>query len=270
MKPRQGLDAEDQKTIKDKQRPRSPVVYEIIRREGEEELERPFRSLWWSGIAAGLVISASVFAEGLLHMHLPDTPWRPLIENFGYCIGFLLVMLSGFQLFTEQTVKAILPLLSNQNWYSLKRTASLWSIVFLANMVGTLGAAAFATLSSAISPEQLNAFLEISRHFTDKDFSEMLVQGIPAGFVIAVLVWMMPNAEGSKVWVIVLVTYLIALGELAHVVAGSAEVFLVLLAGEITAITAIFEKILPALIGNIIGGAALFSLIAYAQVSEEI
>ena len=30
---------------------RVPVVYEVVRREGETEMRRPATSLWWSGVA---------------------------------------------------------------------------------------------------------------------------------------------------------------------------------------------------------------------------
>jgi formate/nitrite transporter FocA (FNT family) len=265
-----GLDEREREEVEDLRRTRAPVHYEVVRQEGEAELERPAASLFWSGIAAGLAISASVFCEGYFHAHLPDAAWRPLVENFGYCIGFLLVIIAGFQLFTEQTVKAILPLLSEQSWANLVRTARLWGIVLLANMIGTFLAAAFARFGGAASPESISAFLEISRPLAGLGMGEAMVRGIPAGFLIGALAWMTPNAEGSsKFWVIIAITYAIALGEFAHVVAGSAEIFLLLVSGEISVVKAFGGLLLPILVGNVLGGSALFALIAYAQVKQE-
>jgi formate-nitrite transporter family protein len=264
-----GLDKKEREEVDELRRARAPVHYEVIRQEGEVELERPVASLWWSGIAAGLAISASVFSEGFLHAHLPDTAWRPLVENFGYCFGFVLVIVGGFQLFTEQTVKAILPLLSERSWQNFKRTARLWGIVLAANLVGTFAAAVFATFGNVVSAEHISAFLDISRPIAAHGFVEAMTRGIPAGFLIGALAWMMPNAEGSKFWVIIIVTYAIALGEFAHVVAGSAEIFLLLVGGEISVAKAFGGLLLPILIGNVFGGTALFALIAYAQVQEE-
>ena len=48
----------------------SLTVYSIILREGQEELQRPLLSLWWSGIAAGIGISSSVLAEGIIRSNL--------------------------------------------------------------------------------------------------------------------------------------------------------------------------------------------------------
>jgi formate/nitrite transporter FocA (FNT family) len=270
MTTHRGLDAKEQEEVEERQSVRAPVAYEIIRQRGVEELERPVTSLWWSGVAAGLAISASVYCQAFFHLHLPDEPWRPLVENLGYTIGFIIVILGGFQLFTEQTVTAILPLLSDRTYGNLLRTARLWSVVLLANLTGAFAAAAFGVLSPGTTHEQLAAFLELSRHFTDKSFIELLVLGIPAGFLIAALTWMLPSSEGSKFWVVLVITYVVALGEFSHVVAGATEVFILVITGNLGIVQAFDGFIFPALIGNIIGGTALFTLIAYGQVSEEI
>lgn len=256
--------------VKDRLRLRAAVVYEIIRREGEEELARRPMSLWWSGIAAGLSIGFSVVAEGLLRGHLPDTDWRALIENVGYSVGFLIVILARQQLFTENTLTAVLPLIATPTPRNLLLTARLWGLVFTANMVGTL-IFAFALSQDVLFPlEAQAAFREISRHLMELDPHQMFLRGIVAGWIVATLVWLLPSAESSAVIVIVLLTYLIALAELAHVIAGSVEAFLLLFDGEIDIATALFGFLLPAFAGNVIGGSALFALISYAQVRDEI
>ena len=68
--------------IEERSSPRTPVIYEIVRRLGEEEMARPIGSLWWSGVAAGLSISFSLLAQAILHTHLPDEPggrWSPIL-----------------------------------------------------------------------------------------------------------------------------------------------------------------------------------------------
>ena len=265
-----GMSRDEEKDVEERQRLRAPVVYQIIRMEGEEELSRPIASLWWSGIAAGVAISTSVVAEGLLHMGLPDTAWRPLVENFGYCIGFLIVILGRLQLFTENTITAVLPLAAQRTRSNFLSTMRLWGTVFAANIVGTFAFAAATVYAGLFSAEQIAAFMDISHHLMQKSPSEMLLHAVPAGFLVAALVWMMPSSEGSEFWVIVTLTYLIALGDFAHVVAGSAEAFLLLLVGDIGFGKAIFGFLVPAFIGNTIGGTALFAVLAYAQVKEEL
>ena len=80
----------------------------------------------------------SVVVEGLLLQKLPDTAWRLLVVNFGYCTGFLIVVLGRLQLFTENTITAVLPLLLRPSCRNFVLVARLWAIVFAANLVGTL------------------------------------------------------------------------------------------------------------------------------------
>ena len=115
---------------------------------------------------------------------------------------------------------------------------------------------------------QKEVFIDISRHAIDRDLMSVFVQAIPAGFLIAALVWMLPSAEFSEFWVILLMTYVIAIGDFAHIVAGSAEAFLLLLEGQIGFGQGIGFLVMASL-GNIIGGTGLFALMAYAQVKEE-
>ena len=97
----------------------------------------------------------------------------------------------------------------------------------------------------------------------------MLVRGIAAGFLIAVLVWLMPSAEGAEFQMIVVVTSLIAAGGFQHIVAGSMEAFMLGLAGQQSVAQILFGFILPVLIGNVLGGTALFGVLSYAQVMKE-
>ena len=128
------------------------LIYEVIRREGEEELERTKRSLTWSGVAAGILISLSVLGEAVLRTYLPDTPSRYLIENLGYSLGFLAVIMGRMQLFTENTITTVLPLMRRRSWECFVSMMRLWAIVLSANVVGAFCAAAVFVWTPAIPP----------------------------------------------------------------------------------------------------------------------
>jgi formate/nitrite transporter FocA (FNT family) len=265
-----GITADEARDVEDRSSPRTPVIYEVVRRMGEEEMERPALSLWWSGVAAGLSISFSLLAQAILLTHLPDAPWRPLIVSMGYTIGFLMVVLSRQQLFTESTITVVLPVMSKLTVSNLLRMLRLWAIVLAANLFGTLFAAAFCTFTPAVSPELLDGMIRISRHAMQHGWVEIVFLGIPAGFLMAAMVWLIPGAEGNQVHVIAGMTYLIAVGGFAHVVAGSVEGFLLMINGQFGVGQFIVDFFIPVLIGNVIGGTALFALISYAQVMKEI
>jgi formate/nitrite transporter FocA (FNT family) len=260
----------DEKNVRNATALPPKMIYEIIRRDGEEELKRPLRSLLWSGIAAGLLISFSVLGEAIFRTYLPDTPWRHLVENIGYSFGFMLVIMGRMQLFTENTITTVLP-------FTVKRTRAmfvclirLWSVVLAMNVIGALGAAALFAHTPAIPSELLPAITELSQHALGFTPSEAFFRGIPAGILVASIVWMMPQAETSAFWIILLFTWLIAAGDFTHIVAGSVEMWFLALTGGTTFNTALLAFFLPVLAGNVIGGTAIFTMLAWGQVRDEI
>ncbi len=265
----QSLTAHEQDQAVKRQRLSALTIYAIVRREGDEELGRPAQSLWWSGIAAGLCISVSVVAEGALHHLLEGYGYRPAVENLGYTFGFVLVVLSRLQLFTENTITVVLPILAGPTRRRFLAGARLWSLVFLANMAGAFLAALIISRPGVVTPEHAAAMFELSTHYIETRGADALLLGIPAGFLIAALVWMLPSARGAEFFIIVAFTYLIAAAGFTHVVAGAVEVFITVLSGGVSAWSGIFQIILPTFVGNVLGGTGLFAVLAYAQVHEE-
>ena len=248
----------------------SKLIYEVVRRNGEEELERPKTSLVYSGVAAGLMISLSVLGEAILRTYLPDAAWRHLVENLGYSLGFLVVILGGMQLFTENTIKTVLPLMARPSWKVAWRVARLWLIVLTANVVGAFGAA-FLFAHTAALPEVLHpAILSLSEHAVGMEAGDAFMRAIPAGVIIASIVWMIPRAEDAAFFVILTFTWLIAAGDFTHIVAGSVEMAYLLLIGQLGIAEALLGFFLPVLAGNVIGGTAIFTALAWGQVKDEI
>ena len=256
--------------VEERSSPRTPVIYEIVSRLGEEEMARPATSLWWSGVAAGLSISFSLFAQATLRMHLPDAPWRPLVTGFGYATGFVMVVLARQQLFTENTLTVVLPVMASFKRENVESLVRMWGVVFVANMVGTLCAALFCTFTPVLSPELRASMLAVSADIQHLGWAEAVCRAVGAGFLVAAMVWLIPGAEAAQFYVIVLMAYLISIGGFVHVVAGSIEAFMLVLNGQMGVWPMLADFFAPVLIGNIVGGTALFALISYAQVMREI
>jgi formate/nitrite transporter FocA (FNT family) len=265
-----GITEREISDIEEMSAPRTPVIYEVVRRLGDEEMARPATSLWWSGVAAGLSISFSLLAQAILQAHLPDEPWRPLVSGFGYCVGFLMVVLGNQQLFTESTITVVLPVFKDLSWKNIGRMGRLWTIVLAANYIGTLLASIFCSYAPVMPADLLHGMQVISRDLLGLGWWQMAFRGVSSGFLIAAMVWMIPSAESGKFAVITLMTYLIAIGGFTHVVAGSMEANLLVLSGDWEWWRMLVQFLAPVLIGNMIGGTALFALISYAQVMEEI
>jgi formate/nitrite transporter FocA (FNT family) len=269
IEPPAGVGRREVEDIEERSQLRAPVIYEIVRREGEMEMARPAMSLWWSGVAAGLSISFSLLAQAALYIHLPAAGWRPLVAGFGYSLGFLIVVLARQQLFTETTITIVLPVVAEFTVKNLRSLVRVWAIVFAANMTGTLFAALFCTFTPVLTPELRGAMLDISQEMMTNGPIEMLFKGITSGFLIAAMVWLIPSAEGTQLHIVTIMTYLIAIGGFTHIVAGSMEAFLLLVGGKLGFGHMLTGFTFPVLLGNMIGGTALFALISYAQVMQE-
>jgi len=244
------------------------VVHEAIRLEGTEELERPSSSIAWSGLAAGLTMGCSMIAQGLLEARLPETPWRELVASFGYCLGFVFVTMGRQQLFTETTVTVMLPVLHRS--HTMADVIRYWAVVFAANIVGTLLIAAAISIPVVFPADTTQAFIALGTKAVDPGFTGVLVKGLFAGWLIALMVWLMPAASSAKFFVIIAVTWLISAAHFSHVIAGSAEGAFAAMHGAIGWDEYLIGFLLPAFIGNSVGGVVFVALLNHAQVKEEI
>jgi formate/nitrite transporter FocA (FNT family) len=112
--------------------------------------------------------------------------------------------------------------------------------VLLANIVGAALFAWAVAFAPVFEPSVRQALDALAPEAMSHPFWTILVRGIFAGWLIALMVWLMPFAESARVWVIVIVTYIVGLEYLAQ--------FLV-----------------PTLAGNVIGGVSIVAAIAHAQ-----
>lgn len=259
------LSPEEERRIEEKTAIGAVVVHEAIRAEGEAELERPASALAWSALASGLSMGFSLVAEGLLRGHLPDAPWRPLIAKFGYSLGFLIVILGRQQLFTENTLTVILPLLHRRNWQTFLKVMRLWLIVLSANLVGAF-LFTLALREPIFQPFIVEAFQDIGREAMEPGAAAIFLKAIFSGWLIALMVWLLPTAESSKVAIIVIITYVVALGQFSHVIAGSVETLYLVATGGMQFVDYLLGYMLPTLAGNIIGGVSLVAALNHAQV----
>lgn len=260
------LGRRDRKAVEERRGVSALVIHEAIRKQGEEELLRPASGLAWSGLAAGLSMGFSLVTQGLLRSALPNEPWRPLVANFGYAMGFLIVILGRQQLFTENTLTAILPLLARRDRATLARVARLWVIVFLANMLGALIFAWVVGNTDIFRPDVRQAFQGIGRDALHGSFGNVMLRAIFAGWLIALMVWLLPVADTARLNVIVIVTYVVGLAGLAHIVAGSVEVLYLVGTGTASFADFLGRFMAPTLIGNIVGGVSLVAALNHAQV----
>lgn len=246
------------------------VIHEIIRAEGEAELARDAPALIWSGLAAGLSMGFSFAVQALLQTDIAPGPGQHALASFGYTIGFLIVVLGRQQLFTESTLSAVLPALTERSLAAWGKTLRLWAYVFAANILGTWIFAAALAFGHPLPPDTEPALVKLAGETVAHPFWNTLLRAVFAGWLIALMVWLLPSARSARILVIVVLTWVVALARLSHIIAGSTEAAYGTLTGHASLGEYLMAFLVPTLIGNTIGGVSLVALLNHAPVSQEV
>ena len=124
---------------------------------------------------------------------------------------------------TENTLTPILPLLHHATVRRAWHVARLWMIVLATNLVGALVFAMVVAHTDAIREPVRAALLAIGDEAAGGTLWTLVIRGVFAGWLIALMVWLLPGAEGARAGIVVIVTYVIGLGGFAHVIAGASR-----------------------------------------------
>jgi formate/nitrite transporter FocA (FNT family) len=264
------LDQAEQDQAAEHSAPPAVVIHEIVRHDGEEELERGAGAIVWSGLAAGLSMGFSFLGVALIRSALPETPAHVLIDGAGYGVGFVIAVLGRQELFTESTLTAVLPVLVRRNVATLLALLRFWAFVLLANIAGTLIVARLLAIDGLFADPVRVALIGLARDSVSGPFWPTLVKAVLAGWLIALMVWLLPSAKSARLFVIILLTYFVAIGRFSHIIAGSVEAFYAMFVGEASARDYFVGFFLPTIVGNTIGGVALVALLNHAPLAPEL
>jgi formate-nitrite transporter family protein len=244
-------------------------IHENVSKAAEEELKRPASELVWSSLASGLLIGFSFLASAFLASLVPES-LRAAATAVGYPLGFLYVVHGRHQLFTENTLEPVIPLLEKRDSETLGQLLRLWAIVLPLNLVGALVFALVVGHTDVVEPTVRASMLEVARHATSGGALIVFYKGIWAGWLVALMAWLIgatrdTMAQIALVW---LATAPIAALGFKHSIAGAVEAFYRAGIGDASwgAMLGGFE--IPAILGNIVGGVVLVALVNHGQVSK--
>jgi formate/nitrite transporter FocA (FNT family) len=206
--------------------------------------------------------------EALLRSHLPEADWRPLVTKLGYPVGFIIITLGSQQLFTENTITPIIPLLVSYTGEKMRKMFALQAVALAGNILGALLFAMAVGWTEVFDPKVQDAFSAIGAEALKHGFMTTLVSGIFAGWLIALMVWMLPASAANQIAVIAVPTYLVGLAGFAHIVVGSVETLYLVVTAQIGIGTYLIRFFVPSLIGNVIGGFVLVTWLNHAQVTS--
>jgi formate/nitrite transporter FocA (FNT family) len=238
-------------------------ILENVVAEGREELGRASTGLAFSAFGAGLNISFSVVALAVVGAL---TGGVGLLALIAYPIGFLIVILGKEELFTENTVTPVAVALTDRS--TVPNMLRMWSILLVFNVLGTIAFAFAVTYGKVLNPTSIQLLVEEVSHKLENGFWIMTLKAIFGGWLVAMVAWLVAASRDtvSQVLFIWLLVFLIPTSGLVHCIAGSTEVLVSVFVGETSWGEYLFGFLVPATLGNAVGGIVLVTLLNYGQV----
>jgi formate-nitrite transporter family protein len=252
------------------ERPSAQDIYEQVANNARQELGRSSISLAISGLAGGIFMGLSALGTAIALSMLTPAGSSPsgtvqFIAKMFYPLGFIVVILGRSQLFTENTLYPVALVLAEKKHFW--NTIRLWAVVLPANVLGALAFAALATLTHAVNPAIVQSLSQLGLDAAHNPAATIFWSGVMGGWIIATVAWLVSGSHSitGSVMIIWLLAFVVGLGNFAHCIAASGEVFAAILIGRAPWLT--FPTwFLPAVAGNICGGVGMVTLLEYGQV----
>lgn len=240
-------------------------VFVRVLASAEEEIDTRKQQLFFSGLTAGFAIVLTFLGHAVGAAAFPE---NSLLSAVLYPVGFIYIIIGGYQLYTENTLPPVALVLSRIA--SLPMLLRVWGIVLLGNVVGAALGAYVLAHGQVLSPDAVQAGLAFTSEGLERDWWSVFNRSIFAGWLVAGVVWLNHAARDtiSRFIIIYFIFYLIAAAELYHVITAACEVLFFLFVTGSASNELAFEFWLPILLGNTIGGVLLFTLVNYAQTEQ--
>jgi formate/nitrite transporter FocA (FNT family) len=260
-------EAQAQPAQRDLARPTAHQIFAQVADNARHELGRPPSALAVAGVVGGLTMGLTALSTSIVAADLGTSANSLFIAHCLYPIGFMAVILGRGQLFTENTLYPVALVMAERR--HLWRTLRLWAVVFPANVVGALLFALLAVKTGALRPEYVTAMANFGLEAARVPAMQIFWSGVFGGWIIALVAWLVSGSHsitGSAllIWVF---TFVVGLGHFAHCIATSGEILAAVLTGQFST-GGYFAWLLPATLGNIVGGVMLVTLLEYGQVKS--
>ena len=115
-----------------------------------------------------------------------------------------------------------------------------------------------------------DAFASLGPQTLLAPFGATLLRAVFAGWLIALMVWILPAVDSARPAIIIIITYVVAIAGLSHLIAGSVEAAYAVGAGSAASPDYWLRFFPPTLVGNVIGGVALVAGLNYGQVAPQL
>lgn len=239
-------------------------VFQRVVADADHEITSGTRELFFSALAAGFAITVTF----LLYASMTATTDVKLVGALLYPLGFVYIIIGGYQLYTENTLPPVA--LTLERLASIPTLLRHWLIVLAGNFVGG-GLGALALAYGGVFDD---ATAEVAVGFATKGIAtppvSLFFKAAFAGFIVAGVVWINFATRDtiSRLIVVYLAFLAIPMGNLFHVVVSFTEVVYLALVTGANPIPALGGFVFPVLLGNTLGGVVLVTVVNYYQTTD--
>ena len=238
-------------------------IYQRVVAYGDYELSTGTRELVFSGLAGGFAISITFLLYVELYGQFDGTP---VVSHLLYPLGFMYIILGGYQLYTENTLPPVAIVL--ERLASLPSLARVFGLVLLGNLVGAVFGALMLYYGEVLNHPE--AAILIGETALDTGWIPLFFKAVFAGLIVAGVVWM-DFAAGdtvSRLLIIYLAFLAIPVAGLYHVVVSATELVYLVLATDAALWPGLYGFLLPVLLGNTLGGILLVTVVNFFQTTD--
>jgi formate/nitrite transporter FocA (FNT family) len=241
-------------------------VFQRIVAAADEEATTGTRELFFSSLAAGFAITITYLLYASLYA---ATDGAAIVSTLLYPLGFVFIILGGYQLYTENTLPPVVLVL--ERLMSLPRLLSIWATVVLGNFVGGAMGAFVLANTGVFSGLTATAAENIALKGIETPATDLFFKAMFAGLIVAGVVWVVYAVTDNLTRLVVVYLSFLAIptADLFHVVVSFTEVMYLVFMGRDVLVAGLFSFVLPVLLGNTVGGVALVTVVNYFQTTEE-
>jgi len=247
----------------------APEVIDMGAQIGAKRLARPVIGDMMTSFIGGLSVSFGAVALAWAESSVGggDAPSvGHLVGSLAFPVGFLILLIGKSELFTENFFLPVTAVLERRG--TLKQLLSLWGVSLLFNLLGCLVFAALISRPGVLAQGPAAELIELAIHKIHYPLWTAFVKAIFAGWLMTLLTWLLLAARGlgPRLVIIWSIATLIVLGRFNHVVISASEVFMAMfMNAPISATDWLIGNFLPSLVGNVLGGTIMVTLLFYIQ-----
>jgi formate/nitrite transporter FocA (FNT family) len=254
--------------------PDPAAIWEDGVKEGRRRLRRGTLGLAATGLVGGVDVMLGILLLVVVSGGLTGplgAPAAHVVGAVGFGLAFVFIAIGRSELFTENFLLPVAAVAARKG--TVRSIGRLWSVTLVANLAGMLLFAVLIGTHGVLEASALKAAGTVADTFAQRHLLPALLSAIVAGTVMTLFTWLAAAARSdiTRLWLGLLVGWLLAAPSLNHAMVGSGEMMLGLIAGTAAHTTwgDLAQNLPVAVLGNLVGGLAFVTVARLLQAQGE-